>query len=98
MNDYCQNRLLIVGAVSELMTLDRRAAMPEATDFALLEYTSTRRVWQFVTKVPALKSLRVLSRRWPRLTFLLHYDCEDRRLVGLVRARNGRLRRHRFKY
>src|SRR5207248_2315800 len=44
MKDYCQHRLLIVGAASKLRAFDRRAAMPEATDFALLEHTSTRRV------------------------------------------------------
>lgn len=101
MNDYCQHRLLVVGPASDLKAFDRDADWTEtlgATDIALQEHSPTRRVWQFVTESPALKSMRVISRRWSRLLFLLNYDCEDCRLVGLVRAKNGRLRHHRFKY
>ena len=100
-NDYCQNRLLVVGPASDLKAFDRDAdwtEIPGATDIALLEHTPTRLAWQFVTEALALKVLRVISRRWPRLTFLLYYDCEDHCLVGLARAKNGRLRHHRFKY
>ena len=101
MNDYCQHRLLVVGSASDLKAFDRDAdwtEIPGATDIALLEHTPTRLAWQFVTEAPALKSLRVISRRWPSLKLFLNYDCEDCRLVGLVRAKNGRLRHHRFKY
>ena len=98
--DYCQQRLLIAGPKAELRKFDRDAVgteIPGATDFAVLEHSATRRVWQFVTNAPALKFLRGVSRRWPFLVFLLHYDCEDQRLVGMVRAKHGRLRQHRFK-
>ena len=101
MKDYCQNRLLVVGPASDLKTLDRDAnwtEIPGATDIALLEHSPTRLAWQFVTESPALKSLCVMSRRWRALVFFLHYDCEDARIIGLVRAKNGRLRHHRFKY
>lgn len=101
MNDYCQHRLLVVGPASDLKAFDRDAdwtEIPGATDIMLQEHSSTRRVWQFVTEAPALKSMRVISRRWPRLLVLLHYDCEDCHLVGLVRAKNGRLSHHRFQY
>lgn len=101
MKDYCQHRLLVVGPASDLKAFDRDAdwtETPGATDLALQEHSPTRRVWQFVTEAPALKFLRVISRRWPRLVFFLNYDCEDHCLVGLVRAKNGRLRPHRFKY
>jgi hypothetical protein len=101
MNDYCQNRLLVVGPASDLKAFDRDAdwtEIPGATDLALLEHTPTRRSWQFVTEAPALESLRVISRQWPRLTFFLSFDCEDCRIIGLVRAKNGRLSQHRFKY
>jgi hypothetical protein len=101
MNDYCQNRLLVVGPVSDLKAFDwdaERTAIPGATDIALLEHTPTRLIWQFVTEAPALQSLRVISRQWPRLTFFLHYDCEDARIIGLIRAKNGRLTHHRFTY
>jgi len=101
MNDYCQHRLLVVGPASDLKAIDRDADWTEtlgATDIVLQEHSRSRRVWQFVTEAPALKSLRVISRRWPRLTFFLNYDCEDARIIGLVRAKNGQVRQHRFKY
>jgi hypothetical protein len=101
MNDYCTHRLLVVGPASDLKAFDRDAdwtEIPGATDLALLEHTPTRRSWQFVTEAPALESLRVISRQWPRLTFFLSFDCEDCRIIGLVRAKNGRLSQHRFKY
>lgn len=101
MNDYCQHRLLAVGPASDLKVFDRDAdwtEIPGATDIGLQEHSPSRRVWQFVSEAPALKSLRVISRRWPRLTFFLHLDCEDARIIGLVRAKNGRLTQHRFHY
>jgi hypothetical protein len=101
MSDYCTHRLLVVGPASDLKTFDRDAEwreIPGATDIVLQEQSPTRRVWQFVTEAPALKSMRVISRRWPALVFFLHYDCEDARIIGLVRAKNGRLTQHRFKY
>lgn len=101
MNDYCQHRLLVVGPASDLKAFDRDADWTEitgATDIVLQEHSPNRRVWQFVTGAPALKPLRVISRRWTALTFFLDYDCEDHRLVGLVRAKNGRLRHHRFRH
>jgi hypothetical protein len=101
MNDYCQHRLLVVGPDSDLKAFDRDVdwtEMTRATDIVLQKHSPTRRVWQFVTEAPESKSLRVISRRCPRLTFFLNSDCDDCRLVGLVRAKKGRLRHHRFKY
>ena len=98
MTNYCQQRLLIVGFVEDVTAFDRSVEIPGATDIDLLEHGPTRVVWQFVNEKPALSFLRILSRRWSRLTFLLNYDREDHHLAGLVRARNGRLRHHRLKY
>jgi hypothetical protein len=101
MKDYCQNRLLIIGPVGDLKMFDRDADWMdnlEATDLALLEQSPTRQSWQFVTEVPALKTIRIVSRRWPQLTCFLHYDCEQSRLVGLVQAKRGRLHQYRYKY
>lgn len=101
MNDYCTHRLLIAGPKHELKQFEQKAdwtEIPGATDTALLDRSAGRVVWQFVTEAPALKLLRVISRRWPALVFFLHYDCEDARIIGLVRAKNGRLTQHRFKY
>lgn len=100
-NDYCQNRLLVVGPERELKKFANGADLtdiPGVTDFALQQHEPTRIVWQFVTKSPALSAVRLISRRWPRLTFFIYYDCEDARIIGLIRAKNGRLRQHRFRY
>ena len=101
MNDYCTHRLLVVGPTRDLKALDRAVDWTEiegVTDLALVDRSAGRRLWQFVAPAPALRSLRVMSRQWPRLTLFLHYDCEDARIIGLVRAKNGRLSHHRFTY
>ena len=102
MNDYCTHRLLIVGPTRDLKALDRVVdwkELADAKDIALVDRSPGRRLWQFVAPAPALQSLRVMSRQCPALTFFLHYDCEDARIIGLVRAKNGRLRQHcRFTY
>lgn len=100
-SDYCTHRLLITGPKQELKRFERKADstdIPGATDSSFLDRSPGRVVWEFVTETPALKSLRVMSRHWPMLSFYLHYDCEDCRHIGLVRAKNGRLQQHRFKY
>lgn len=98
-SDCCQHRLLVVGPAGDLEAFDRDADwtdIPGATDITLQERSPTGRVWQFVSEAPALKSRRVISRRWPRLLVRLPCDCEDCHLVGLVRAKNGGLSHHRF--
>jgi hypothetical protein len=99
--DYCTHRLLIAGPKHELTKFERDADftdIPGAKDTALLDRSVGRVVWQLVTATPALSPVRIMSRRWPRLTFFLHFDCEDARIIALVRAKNGRLCHHRFKY
>jgi len=101
MRDYVTHRLLIVGSIADLKALDRVAdwkELADAKDIALVDRSPGRRLWQFVTPAPAMQPLRVMSRQWPRLTFFLHYDCEDARIVALVRAKNGRPSHHRFTY
>jgi len=100
-NDYCTHRLLIAGPNKELKRFERKANwsdIPGATDCSHLDRSPGRVVWAFVNEAPALESIRILSRRWPMLLFFLHYDCEDCQHIGLVRAKNGRLHQHRFKY
>lgn len=100
-NDYCSHRLLIAGPKQELKRFERAtnwSDIPGATDTSHLDRSRGRVVWTFVTVAPALEPIYELSQRWPFLTFILHYDCEDCRHIGLVRAKNGRLHKHRFKY
>jgi hypothetical protein len=101
MNDYCQHRLLVVGPASDLKAFDRNAdwtEIPGATDLVLQKHSPSRRVRRDFNAGASVTNCRVISRRWPTLVFLLHYECEDCRLLGLVRAKNGKLRHHRFKY
>lgn len=101
LKDYCTHRLLIAGPKHGLKQFERKADwtdIPGASDIALLDRSAGRVVWVFVTEAPALSPVRLMSRRWPALVFFLHYDCEDARIIGLVRAKNGQLRQHRFKY
>jgi hypothetical protein len=84
--------------VRDLKAFDRQGELPPATDIALLEHSATRRAWQFAAESPPLKFLRVVSRRWPKLTFFLYHDCEDGRVIGLVQAKRGRLHQQRYRY
>ena len=92
MDEYV-NRLLVVGPALDVTAFERSADWMEAVGakhVELLEQAPTRHAWQFETDAPPLKSLRDLSRRWPFLTLVLDYDCEDKRLKGLVRFKHGK--------
>jgi hypothetical protein len=99
--DYCTHRLLIAGPKAQLRRFERKVDwtdIPGATDKSFLDRSPGRLVWEFVAASPALRLLRNLSRRWPKLTFFLHYDCEDGRKIGLVRAKNRSVCHHWFQY
>ncbi len=51
----------------------------------------SRYVSIFETDEPPLEPLRKLSRRWPRLVFLLDYEIESERTKGLLKAQTGRI-------
>ncbi len=97
MDTFCQNRLLIVGLAADLKRFGKWISETGGRHFELMEHSPSRRAWQFDSDAPPVQVLRTLSRQWP-LTFLLDYDCEDQRLKGLVKARNGRLRHCRVSY
>ena len=101
MEDYSQNRLTIVGPARDLIRFFRDERWMQAggvRHIDLLEHSPNRHAWQFDTDAPPLPFLRSISRQWTSLTFLLDYDCEDQRLKGLVKARNGTLRHYRVGY
>jgi hypothetical protein len=101
MEPYCLNRLTIVGPAKDLRRFYRDEhwmAEGGVRHFELLEHSPERHAWQFETDAPPLPFLRGISRQWPSLTFLLDYDCEDQRLKGLAKAKNGRVRHCRVTY
>ncbi len=101
MDTFCQNRLTVVGPASDLKTFDKDEHwMSESggRHFELMEHSPSRHAWQFDSDAPPLRFLRTESRKWPFLVFLLDYGCEDQRLKGLARMRNGRLRHFRVRY
>ncbi len=100
MDSYCQNRLTIVGPPKDLKRFyrdERWIPAAGARHLDLLEHSADRHAWHFDTDTPPLPFLRNISRQWP-LTFLLDYDCEDQRLKGLAKAKNGRVSHYRVTY
>ena len=101
MESYCQNRLTIVGPSKDLKAFyrdERWMAAAGARHIDLMEHLPDRHAWQFNTDSPPLPFLGTVSRQWPSLTFLLDYDCEDERLKGLAKAKNGRLSHYQVSY
>lgn len=93
MNTLCANRLLIVGPLKERTRFettdwDREAG---AKHIEILECSATRLAFQFETSQPPLPYFKTVSRKWPKLTFLLDYEVEDWALKGLAKARRGEL-------
>ena len=96
-----QNRLTIIGPEKRLNRFykdEQWLAVAGARHLELLEHARERHAWQFETIPQPPVYLRVLSRQWPGLTFLLDYDCEVQRLKGLVKAKNGRMSHCRVSY
>jgi hypothetical protein len=57
----------------------------------LLENSPGRFACQFETESAPLESLKRLSRRSPRLTFLLDYEIEESRIKGLAKGQGAKL-------
>ena len=90
---WTNNRLTVLGSEAQVRrfqesTWDRRL---RARHCELLETSPTRLACQFDTEGPLLEPLRGLSRRWPRLTFLLSYEGETKRIIGVAKAKAGQV-------
>ena len=64
----------------------------------LLECSPGRFACQFEAEPPVMGCLSALSRRWPKLVFLLSYEAEAMRIVGLARAKRGLVEAQEFTY
>ena len=92
----CHNRLTVVGLASELSRFERthwQVAL-KARYLEPLELSKNRLAWQFETNLPPV--LMRLSKRHPKLTFLLEYDGDRRK--GLVKAHDGQIEHHQVSY
>ncbi len=94
------NRLTVLGSNRQVELFqqsnwERRLHAPFSE---LLEYSPGRFACQFETESAPLKSLRQLSRRWPRLKFLLDYEIEASRIKVLAKATGGQLEHHQIRY
>jgi hypothetical protein len=64
----------------------------------LRENMRTRVGWQFETESSPIPSVEALSRRWPKIILVLHWDNETKRSMGLAKARAGKLEQFEVRY
>jgi hypothetical protein len=64
----------------------------------LLECSPGRFACQFEADTPVMGCLSALSRRWPKHVFLLSYEAEAMRLMGLAKAKAGLVQCHEITY
>jgi hypothetical protein len=93
MPNLYSNRLTVLGSKTQVQRFqkshwDRHLA---ARHGELLEDSPGRFACQFETESTSLERLRRLSRRWPNLVLLLIFESEEKRIMGLVKAKAGKL-------
>ena len=100
MAESCQNQMVVLGskAHAQRFVASNWDRTLRARHCELLQNSPGRFACQFDTETPPLESLRRLSRRWPRLTFLLGYEMEPSRIQGLAKAKAGQLEHWETKY
>jgi hypothetical protein len=88
----CRNWLTIIGparTVARFAGKDDWAKALQARHIEWLELSPGHHRCEFTTTGRPLEKLEKLSRPWPRLVFVLGYECG--RSMGLVKARKGKL-------
>ena len=93
MSELCHNRLTVLGSKAQVQPFHNSnwVRRLHARHCELLETSPQRFACQFETEGPLLEPLRRLSQRWLRLTFLLSYEGEANRMIGLAKAKAGQL-------
>jgi hypothetical protein len=100
MPNWCHNQLTVIGPKERVKRL-RDSDWAETLairHFELLENSPRRFASQFDTEALAIQLVERLSRQWPRLSFILHYEAEASRVMGLLKAKGGRLTHRRIRY
>lgn len=64
----------------------------------LHENMRTRLGYQFETESSPVPAVEALSRRWPKLVLILEWENETKRMIGLVKAKAGRLEQFQVRY
>ena len=94
------NRLMVLGSKRDLASFqasnwDRRL---RARYCELLERSKGRYASQFISEIPPIKSFTQLSQHWPQLTFVISYEIERRRVIGIAKTKAGELEQYEIKY
>ena len=100
MDKHWNCRLTVVGPKQQVEAL-RESDWAEklgARHGELLECSPRRFSWQFEADAPVMGCLSALSRRWPKLVFLIGYEIEALRVMGLAKAKAGLVQCHEITY
>ena len=89
----CLNRLTVIGTINPVQQFQRSRweSKFKAKFTEPLEWSAGRFICQFETDDAPLERLKTVSRRWPKLTFLLDYELERQRIKGLAKAREDNM-------
>ncbi|MBA4150545.1 MAG: hypothetical protein H0X66_20730 [Verrucomicrobia bacterium] len=100
MAEYCISRLTAIGSKRQVhqFRLGQWEQSLKAKYGEPLEWPSGRFVCQFETSSPPLEQLKALSRLWPKITLLLDYEVEEKRIKGLAKAKDGTMESHQVSY
>src|SRR3954466_6259876 len=93
MNEFIHNRLIVVGSKRQVNLFARSHwdRTLRARDGDWLEHSAGRYIYQSETEESVVARLQRLSRRWPRLTFLLDSEDEAKRIKSLAKAKASKL-------
>ena len=100
MDNCWQCRLTVVGAKAQVERFQKSnwSRHLKVRHVELLENSPGRIAWQFDSTGSLLEPLRRLSRRWPKLVFLLDQEEEGQRKKGLAKAQAGQMAHCQFDY
>ena len=94
------NRLTVFGTKRELKQFQKCQWQKSLRGryWLLQETMLTRFGCLFETQCSPILSLEALSKRWPDLVLLLQWENETTRIIGLVRAKAGKLEQFQVGY
>jgi hypothetical protein len=92
----CECRLTVIGKSALIHRFNEKEEWPvEFEEVEILEMSSCRMSWQYVSTQLPIPFIRTFSQRWP-LTFLVDYDTG--KVKGMASIKNNMLRHYRIRY